>query len=148
MSPADLANYSPPEVGHGLGIQLDELPVTIENNYNNFQQGNVVAIEPKIIKPKIIKPKIIKPKIIKPKIIKPKIIKPKIIKPKIIKPKIIKPKIIKPKIIKPKIIKPKIIKPKIIKPKIINKQHGDGEENIYYISKNGTENLTPAKDYL
>ena len=66
-------------IGHGLGIQLDELPVITENNPNNFQQGNVVAIEPKII----------------------------------------------------------------------DQQHGGiGKENTYYISKNGTENLTPAKDYL
>ena len=65
-------------VGHGLETQLDELPVITKKNYSNFQQGNVVAIEPNII----------------------------------------------------------------------DQHRGIWKENTYHISKNDTENLTPAKDSL
>jgi len=34
-------------VGHGVGLEVDELPVIIEGAPNTFEQGQIVALEPK-----------------------------------------------------------------------------------------------------
>jgi len=38
-------------LGHGVGLELDEPPAIVEKNTNIFQQGMVLAIEPKLIIP-------------------------------------------------------------------------------------------------
>jgi len=35
-------------VGHGVGLEVDELPVVIEGTNDTFQEGQIVALEPKI----------------------------------------------------------------------------------------------------
>jgi Xaa-Pro aminopeptidase len=38
-------------VGHGLGLELDELPVIAKNHHIYLQPGMVLAIEPKFVFP-------------------------------------------------------------------------------------------------
>jgi Xaa-Pro aminopeptidase len=40
-----------PFVGHGIGIELDELPVIGKNSGTVLQEGMVIALEPKFILP-------------------------------------------------------------------------------------------------
>lgn len=38
-------------LGHGVGLELDEPPGIVENNHQKFQEGMVIAFEPKLIIP-------------------------------------------------------------------------------------------------
>jgi Xaa-Pro aminopeptidase len=35
-------------VGHGVGLEVDELPVVIDGVKDTFEQGQIVALEPKV----------------------------------------------------------------------------------------------------
>jgi Xaa-Pro aminopeptidase len=38
-------------LGHGVGLELDEPPAIVETNKEQFQDGMVIAFEPKVIIP-------------------------------------------------------------------------------------------------
>lgn len=40
-------------IGHGIGIELDELPVVARGVYSKIEEGQVVALEPKLVFPKV-----------------------------------------------------------------------------------------------
>jgi len=38
-----------PFIGHGIGLELDELPIITDKYHQPLQEGNIIAIEPKLI---------------------------------------------------------------------------------------------------
>ena len=40
---------SVPYIGHGLGLEVDELPVIVANNYSELEENMIIAIEPKFL---------------------------------------------------------------------------------------------------
>ena len=40
-------------IGHGVGIELNELPVVMERNKNTLEEGMTIALEPKFVFPKV-----------------------------------------------------------------------------------------------
>jgi Xaa-Pro aminopeptidase len=40
-------------IGHGIGLELDELPILAENHEMPLQKGMVIALEPKLVFPQV-----------------------------------------------------------------------------------------------
>jgi Xaa-Pro aminopeptidase len=40
-------------IGHGIGVELDELPVLAKDVPSLIEDGQVVAIEPKVVLPRV-----------------------------------------------------------------------------------------------